>query len=290
MIVPCTAGKRAKVETRLKGLRNTTQKTLGEAWLAQLETAQATASATELYKGRAFQIALSAAEAIGGDFGIVSAGLGFVVGETKIPSYDITVRPRGPNSVATHVGADFDPKAWWKTVSAGPYAADFQASLSDRPLVLVGLSAAYAPMISDDLEGVGDGLRIFGLSIERTLPSSLHRYVMPYDARLESLGRPGTRVDFASRALLHFVEKIVEDPHDLEVHRDRVENSMAGGTLPPKRPQQRLTDRELKAMIERLIARLGPRSTAILRYMRGVEGVSCEQRRFADAYRAVRGA
>ena len=49
---------------------------MAQAWLAALESEQGIAPAAVLYSGRAFALAREAADLIGADLGVISAGLG----------------------------------------------------------------------------------------------------------------------------------------------------------------------------------------------------------------------
>jgi hypothetical protein len=149
-------------------------------------------------------------------------------------------------------------------------------------------------MVEKDLIAVskidGVDLRIFGLSIDLHLHEGLRRYVMPYDERLDGLGRPGTRVDFPQRALLDFVTSIApENSGNLDVDRRAVLARLAPvATVRPVREQRRLPDEDIRQRIADLIPKIGPASTRILRHLRDVEGVSCEQSRFAGLFRSVK--
>jgi hypothetical protein len=149
-------------------------------------------------------------------------------------------------------------------------------------------------MVEKDLIAVskieGVNLRIFGLSIDYYLNEVLRPYVMPYDERLNALGRPGTRVDFPQRALLDFVTCIApENSGNLDADRRAVLARLAPiATVRPARKQRRLSDEDIRWRIAKLISKLGPASTRILRHLRDIQGVSCEQSRFAGLFRSVK--
>lgn len=250
--------------------------------------------ASDLYKGRAFKIASEVAERMAADFSILSAGLGYVRSGTSIPGYDLTIRPSGPGSVARKVNGEIDPRVWWTAINEGPFSSNLRRDVQGRKRVFVCLSRSYAAMVETDLIKVskvkGIDLRLFGLSLEAHLPEQLRPHVMPYDERLEALGKPGTRVDFPQRALLDFVTNVVPATSgSLAADRRAVLGRMGKvRVVLPKRKQRRLSDREIRNRIADLIPRLGTTGSRILRHLRDVDGVSCEQSRFAGLLRSVK--
>ncbi len=166
--------------------------------------------------------------------------------------------------------------------------------MAGRPLVLACLSRSYAGLaadeLSDSLAGGSECLRIFGLSLEVSLPLELKRFYMPYDARLETLGVPGTRVDFAQRALADFAAHVLPlAPAGLDAQRAVVRTRMNEARSPARpRPQRRAEDHVIRAHIEQAIRTIGPKSSDVLAHLRHVSNVSCEQRRFVGLFRVVR--
>jgi hypothetical protein len=260
--------------------------------LALLKQESALTRAAELYRGRAFGLATGAAAIVKGDLGIISAGLGYVRGEVRIPSYDLTIRSSGPASVAKRIDGPFDPQAWWESVGNGPYASDLSSECAGRPRVLVCLSRAYASMVIGDLLKIAssspDCLRIFGLSIGDALPLALQRFVLPYDERLEQMGRPGTRVDFPQRALMDYLENVVPATGiDVEEEIAFIKLRLSSVTPSAPRRQKRIDDESLKRLIADLLPTVGSNCSRMLAHVRRDKGYSCEQGRFATLFRDV---
>ena len=93
-------------------------------------------------------------------------------------------------------------------------------------------------------EELTTGLRIFGWRLQDDLPASLHKSVMNYDARLEA-ALPGTRNDFAQRAMAHFVDVVLPmGGTDSETHRRRIEGALAGLVAPKRVDRPRASDDE----------------------------------------------
>ncbi len=267
---------------------------MAKAWLALVDQERTLIRARDLYQGRAFSLAKWAAEAIKGDLGVISAGLGYVLGDTSIPSYDLTVRPSGPGSVVARIDGIFDPRAWWRSIARGPYSADLSSDSARRSLVLVCLSRTYAAMIADDLVEITasapSSLRIFGLSVGGALPQTLRRFVLPYDERLSHIGRRGTRVDFPQRALADYVEHVAPVcGADLDEEREFIERRLSKGHLPVARQQRRADDATIKRLILELLPSVGPSSARMLAHIRHHEGLSCEQRRFTALFKQACG-
>jgi hypothetical protein len=290
VITPCSAGKRHPPGPRAALLNRSSQSAVEAEWLALLEGASAAGRADSMYRGRAFGFAVQSASIIGGDLGIISAGLGYVTGQCEIPSYDLTLRARIDGSVRDRVTGSFEPTAWWRAMQGGRFSSSLSADVSGRPLVLLCLSRNYATMVGDELMEIArseHNIRIFGLNISPALPRDLVKFVLPYDERLTSIGAMGTRVDFPQRALLHYVSAIHQTASSLDEDLDRVRRSLAGVARQAARVQRREGDDSIKVRIKALIPKLGAGQAKILQHLRHVENVSCEQGRFSKLFAAV---
>jgi hypothetical protein len=255
-------------------------------WIEMLRKADAKMPAAEMYRGRAFGMAARAAKLVGADLAIASAGLGLVLSDTLIPSYDLTLSRGG---IGQRIEGDFDPEAWWEAVSLGPYGSELSAQLAERPLILACLSATYAPLLINAMLRIPpDALRIFGLGIASKLPPFLRECVLPYDERLETATGPGVRSDFAQRALLHYVSAIRQPGRaTLKADRDAVDNFFANTPWPMPMPKRAAADDEtIRGVIRRMRPTINNRS-AMLRYVRDVEGLACEQGRLSSLFDEV---
>lgn len=294
VVTTCSAGKRCRRPLSAETLRRGKLSDTAAAWIARLRRETALVPASSLYKGRAFRMAVEASAASSADLAILSAGLGYVGGETPIPGYDLTIRPTGPGSIVPKITDGVDAARWWKAVKNGPFSSDPIRDARGRARILVCLSKSYADMVERDLIAIsrveGLELRIFGLSLAGHLDEKLRPFVMPYDERLDLLGRPGTRVDFPQRALLDYVTHVAPTSGG-SLEEDR--RAVAGRLAPvlaarPSRKQRRLPDNEIRALVADLIPKLGGASTRVLRHLRDIEQVSCEQSRFAKIFNDVK--
>lgn len=291
VIATCSASKRLRSGATVSALPRADQETVSRHWLATLKAEEDLLPARRLYKGRSFQIARDASDKFGASFGVISAGLGFVRGSAPIPGYDLTVTTGKPSSISHRVEGAFSPSAWWRAVQRGPFASDLRAEAVAHDLVLVSLSRDYLAMVVEDLlaiEAAAPGrLRLFALSLKRHLPDSLKPCLMPYDSRLDRIGRLGTRTDFAARALCDFLDRC-DLLGDAYAHACAVEERLASApTAPPARPQRRVDDARVRKVIRSYIAGGGRSSAKALAFLRGGLGLSCEQRRFSALYRQV---
>jgi hypothetical protein len=149
----------------------------------------------------------------------------------------------------------------------------------------MALSQGYAQLISGDLEALAPAqqrrLRLFGLGIEKALPTALLKQVMPYDDRLDAI-LPGTKTNFAARAMGHFW-RAGPPLQATEADHSFVERLLAEHEAPTVVHRPRLDDEQL---IKRISQHLRTTSgiQRILRRLRDEDRIACEQRRFTRLY------
>ena len=81
------------------------------AWLANLPCAVERMPACELYRGRGFGHVRSVAPPF-----VISAGLGLLKPDEKVPSYSLTVSA-GTDDIFARINGRRDPAAWWRARS-----------------------------------------------------------------------------------------------------------------------------------------------------------------------------
>lgn len=287
IVAPCSSRKRIRSPRQAcaVSLPVAPQDKLETAWLAKLNTFERRVPARELYRGRGAGLARQCADKASAPLYIVSAGLGLVIGSENVPTYGVTVARRGDDSILKRVRGRFDPTAWWAAVCSGPFSTTFDRVLerSQDRITLLALTKPYAAMVAASLaalpEELAAGLRIFGWRLQDDLPASLHRFVMNYDARLEA-SLPGTRNDFAQRAMAHFVDVVLPmGGVDLETHRREIEISLAGLVAPERVARPRVSDDEILGWL----GQPGQAGGGVGRLLRRIrdQGIACEQSRFA---------
>jgi len=301
VMTTCTNRKRkaAADQLQMRTLPSSCMASVVTDWGIRLRTATELFPACEIYCGRGFKEAVEASALLNAPLLVVSAGLGLVHASSEIPPYECTIVHGAPAGVAGRVKGEFTASGWWAALSnVSPFSSSLNhaAENQDGP-ILAGLSDAYINMISDDLLSLPKAtlakLRLFTRTPLRRVPHGLHAFTMPYDDRLDGPDSKfsGTLSDFASRAMHHFAQNIM-DPQDTRTaceHAVAVTASLKGWRPPEKVQRVRHDDAEMLQMIRRYWDDLGGHS---LRRFRDDLNVACEQGRFralSEIVRAERG-
>ena len=301
ILIPCTDRKRIRPPERLRArtLARAPVSDLASTWTRRIASASVSLSHCDIYCGRAYQEAIKATRLQSSELIVVSAGLGLVRPNRAIPSYSLTVAPGHPDSISRRVSCgQFSPAAWWSALKASCKESGGLDELireSSPTLVLLSLSANYARLIYDDLEKLSDHearrVRIFGSGIDKHLPPSLIRSVMPYDARLNGPDSlvSGTMSDFGSRALHHFAKcRASGDIEGVDPENDHaaLTRLMDPWGFPVVPTRERMSDEAIvQFILDNWVATRG-RSGASLRLLRD-SGFACEQGRFRDLFKSA---
>jgi hypothetical protein len=300
VITSCTNRKRRAPDNTLRGtsLQRGELGAVAQAWAHCLRSAQPAARADVLYCGRAFRDAKAAAECARGALYIVSAGLGLVPAHVKVPSYSLTITSNSSESILTRIDGSGSATRWWEALtSCSPFSDQLATVVQQHPgPILVALPATYLSMVSAQIDELPSAararLRIFTGMPSHSIPLTLRPYKMPYDARFDGAGTlyPGTQGDFAQRALLHFVERILpqEPTGDAEAHTKAVNASLANLRAPVIPHRQRLSDRALIDLIHKHWDAARGQSGRMLRVLRDDLEVACEQSRFRSLFDAAK--
>lgn len=264
------------------------QATLARTWLDLIGATAPVAAATDLYGGRAFGLARDLATSSRTKLFVVSAGFGLVPGDQELPAYSLTMAHHDQDSIQGKAVGPFDPATWFEALTDGPYSVAWSDVFSEGGgRVLVALTKPYAEMATPALAKLPASdlsrLRLFGAGLSAVLPMALKPYLLPYDDRLDTLF-PGTRSDFAQRALVHFVQNVALADGDYATDAARVRASLAATKAPPRPARRAVTDEALLTLIR---SRLSPRASAsrLLRQLRDEDQIACEQGRFARLFR-----
>lgn len=299
VIAACSNRKMIKPTRMLRGssVPKGSLKEVAASWISRVRAANDRTPADTLYCGRSFLEAKAAAAKLSADFYIASAGLGLVRQDTQIPAYNITVAGPTRDNVlhrVTQNSARDGTRAWWRTLSRlSPVGNDLHDVVrNSHGLVLIALPSGYLDMLADDLGKVHARsfarARIFTRAIPKSFPKKLLSVVMPYDERLDGpdSSMPGTRSDFAARALRHFVDHVVSAmPNgDLEAHRQAVASAMEKLRSRKNVTRVRESDDELIRLIRRSWKAADGKSSRMLRVLRDDLGVACEQSRFVRLF------
>lgn len=270
---------------------------LVRSWVAGIASTTERELAINLYQGRSFNEAKLAAKEIGADLFIISAGHGLIHSGDRLPSYNLTVSPSPGNELhQALVRLQKNPSDWWQLLTQQFTEHRSLAALMSRTgqsPVLLAIPSPYLNLISQDLAALTDEevtrLRIFTSEFGASeVPERLRSAVMPYDERLEGLANfGGTRVDFAQRALRHFVQILRGHILPLDSAREEVRLAMNALVKPTVPKRERKSDAEIAELIGQNWERLNGSGVALLRYLRDEALVACEQSRFAMLRRDV---
>lgn len=300
VITTCTNRKREPVDARLHAgdLKKGNLAQVAAEWGERLYRANATYPARTLYGGRSFRDSMFAAEKVGADLLIVSAGLGLVAANSEVPSYACTVLGGAEDSISARITEGFSRAGWWKELRK---ASSHNLSLVDlvtgrSGLILAALSDGYIEMMHEEFLALPEqrrsDLRLFTRTPRERIRGELHSNLMPYDDRLDGPDSSvrGTRSDFAARALLHFVSSILssDDARTARDHADAVEAALGNWAEPPVFSRRRLSDDEIRQLMRRHWHEANGSTTKLLRLFRDELDVACEQGRFASLSRQVR--
>jgi hypothetical protein len=280
VIACCSATKSAPPAICLALETGDTVASAASRWQLILDTAKPDRTARALYTGRAFAIVRDAAARNGSDLAIVSAGLGIVPAGKHVPAYDLTTE-RGPGALASRL-ADWNPRAWWRAVREGRFAISLLHETETRPAVLMSLTRPYVQLLGDELEALAahaDRIRIFVSGVVKILPETARQCLMPYDERLEALGRRGTRGDFAARALADFLDHVGIGTSCIE-DAARVRARLAPVSRPKRTINARVADGKLKRKIGDMRRREpGITRSQLLRRLRNEARLACSDAR-----------
>jgi hypothetical protein len=291
VVTSCTQRKAGRDRVDVAQLPESTSLVhLAQAWRRAIGKASADTVAQSLYQGRSIVDAAAAAAALGASWYVVSAGLGLIRSDQRVPAYECTValgtgldrRLRALNSHAAR---------WWSALT-DTSPAPLSRLIAKAP-TLLALPSGYLRLVQDDLAQVtpskARSLRIFTSTAgAQYVPDHLKGCVMPYDDRLESVrGYAGTQADFAQRALRHFVEVLQATAMPLEEARETVTASLASRRRRKRSIGQRMTDDEILKVLLAQWTRHSGSSTKLLRYLRDEARISCEQKRFSRLWQGL---
>ncbi|MFA9199834.1 MAG: hypothetical protein ACEQR8_01420 [Cypionkella sp.] len=300
VITTCTNRKRKPVSDALHmaALPPADLDGLARQWAQRLAAERRRFPGIDMYGGRGFREAVTAAELLDARLLIVSAGLGLIDVSTAVPPYACTVLVDAPDSVRSRVMGAFSVERWWEALcKISPFAVALHDAVEDaHGPICAALSDAYIEMIAEDLLALPASmlgrLRLFTRARLDRVPAALQPFVMPYDDRLDGpdSSNRGTRSDFAGRALRHFAELTRGEPEGRSAaeHAAKVLATLDGWRMPAKVDRIRHDDAALLDLIRAHWDAERGSSSRLLRRFRDDLGIACEQGRFAELARHVR--
>lgn len=291
VITTCTNKKRSSVPAQLKiaSLPQASADHLTALWTERLAETKSRVEARALYCGSGFQTAAQVAHQLHAPLFIVSAGLGLISASERVPPYACTVVPGIADSVVARATEPLTPAGWWTLLQkSSPFSRTIEAvTAGETGLILAALSGTYLEMLSGDLMRLDPAmlarLRIFTRTPLSRVSIGLKPNVMPYDDRLDGddSGRKGPRSYFATRALRHFIECVLQpqDARSAAEHAAAVHAAISQWRWPEKIERRRVDDAAMLELIRLHWQAAGAGGGRMLRYLRDELRVACEQRR-----------
>jgi hypothetical protein len=298
----CTGRKRSSVASPIgaTNLPKSSITDLARAWNKLVNSAPAEVSAKQLYCGRGFQTARKASDFLKAEHWIVSAGLGLIRAEKKVPAYDLTIGGDSPANVASRIkGNKFSAPAWWDAINAGKKKYRSISALvinNPRHKIIISISRPYLEMILEDISSLDKKhwrrIRLIGPNISHADTDFLRAVLLPYDEQLDGPESPipGTKGDFAQRAAQHFAIRVWPDSQNgsIELHSVKVRELLKAMGTPKKPKNEKKTDIEVAKLISSNWAKSKGSSSRMLRILRDDLGVACEQSRFRDIFNQLK--
>lgn len=291
IITTCTKKKTSTPHAYLRANEVfTTQEELLAYWKTLLESCPESRKqpANALYRGRGFRRIQHLLGRVKADLFIISAGLGLVKPEDQLVPYNLTTSVGSDNHVKNHIASgQFSAEDWWNGINDVPHKLA-QVVKETKGLVVIGVSRSYLEMISADLVTLDETdlarVRLVGNELEETGDFSLFENIMPYDARLnlDTSPYPGSKIDYAQRAVEHFVQCVLKDDAkgSAKEHATRVFELMQSyGTVEQAQKRGAVDDLEIRRLlIEEWDANFG-KPTRLLQVIRKKYHLSCSEKR-----------
>ena len=264
-------------------------------WRRAIDCQQSMAPARECYAGGSWSQIVAAESVLKGqcELWIVSAGLGLLPADLKIPNYSATFGSNDPDSVASDRAGRGD---WWDLLVKWGREKRGIGSISDlaranpKATILMAVSSTYLEVVKNDLISAQKALasrdNLMVISAGTRPVPELGTSHLPINARFEHLVG-GARTSLNSRMLRHIVEK--HGYSSLTATNIAADMELTAKTLaePKSFDRSRLTDKEVSKFIRDHIKRVSsPSASALLRLLRD-SGLACEQKRFGRIFKTV---
>lgn len=297
LVTTCTNRKKASIPLALcaRSLPKAEQSLVQKVWIECISGAIGTIPAVDLYCGRGFSEIKKVSRAICQEFSIISAGLGLVSSTSCIPPYNLTISRKSEDSIQNKIiESKFSASDWWTSIN--------RHNATDNPLskyilknksylFVLAMSSSYWKLISKDLSTLPKNefsrIRIIGLT-GSCVPPWAQDCLLAYDSRFDGRNSPlpGTRSDFPQRACAHYVTEVLPRCGP-QGDKEYVRDLMNGMHAFPNIKRQCLTNEELIELMRKGINGGLSTGAQMLRWLRDVEKVACEQGRCAKLYKLV---
>lgn len=302
IVTTCTNRKRrpALEALRARNLPLGSIEQVASDWVGRVSSARDLCYPEQVYCGRSYVEAINASKVIGAPLYVISAGLGLVPPLWQIPAYDLTTTKSSKDRIQSRITETIGDADWWNQIGiARGNENPITELVREHPdqVIIIGVSSGYLELIRDDLGSLNDcelqRVRIVGIRPSNDVPHDLANLIMPYDERLDGpdTPNPGTRGDFAQRALHHFCCLILETGNqegDQIAHAEMVRESLEGKRPPVHITRKSISDVDLINLVPHLWGRANGQSSKMLRILRDEELIACEQGRFASLFKQAK--
>jgi hypothetical protein len=302
VITNCTNRKSIDPEPRLSRMptikRGDDITTTSIEWVEKIISAKQNITAGTLYQGRSIQDVKTTANILkNSDVYVISAGIGLVSFDEPIPSYELSVSENAPFNKKLNSN-NIPVTNWWYSVNKARtgYGKPLSRLINtgNYKRIFIAASSSYLDLIAEDLwESSSNNLKkliIFTSPFgQKKIPLEWHSQIAPYDERFEDKksGYAGTRVDFPQRTLRHFVEELNLQTKPIESAIEEVRNLIGKLKKPVLPPRKKVSDEEVIRLIKRHWKSQLGNSHKLLRHLRDIDLVSCEQSRFKRLWHQV---
>ncbi len=295
VVTNCSSIKRRQNTPITPALSHRTLEDLCEAWVKKVHKASDLEKASETYGGRSFSESMAASSLLQADLYVISAGLGLVHVDELIPHYNLTVS-QGSGSIAEWLSQrSTDASDWWRLLNKklnkpGPL---FRLVKESGGLVLA-LPSTYLDLVSEELLLMSEAMldKVFIITShagQQKIDQKLRYRCLPYDERLEgTLEYQGTRNDFPQRALKHLVSEIDFQNNPISVTQRKVLNYLKPYAKPVLPARTKMDDQQIKQLIRKNWTKYEGKRETLLRFLRDIALVSCEQKRFGNLWNEVK--
>jgi hypothetical protein len=296
----CTNRKRFAAPRALQGryIPRNTAKGVAEEWVRRIRDAEPVSTATELYQGRAFAEAKTAANTVGADLYVISAGLGLISSQRKVPSYNLTVAQKSSHNVLRRCTDATTPEDWWGLINSTFHIQSLSSRIarSTHECWLIAIPSTYYRMLGRDLARLQtsdlERVRLFGPRATRIHDLVLQSTLIEFDDRLDGPDSdiPGTRSDFAQRAMVFFIKNVLAALPEAGIGAHRVATKRILGKMAWPNPVPRhtpATDDEICRKLDQFWRKGNGQSTKLLRMFRDELAIACEESRFRRLFHLV---
>ena len=285
-ITSCSAEKTMAPKVVVKNTVFESLEEFSKFWSNKITTVSERLSARSQYTGRGFRHVCS--RTMSDPLFVVSAGLGLISADNKIPSYELTISPGSEGSIHNFLDCEFDATDWWEKLKLLNWGnLTFSDLAKNCDFVLMSLSEPYLKMIINDIAHISNKIVLFSGNNTVTRKIKSLGGQVPYTEKFDGpqCPIPGAKIDFAQRCHADFLDRLKELGTVEKVFAS-IKKDMNEWDVPVKHNNKPLSDEEMRLLITEYKPQFSSIG-AMLKFFRHDRKVACEEKRFASLYRSV---